>query len=79
MFFLLEISPTLRKPEIKARTNTNGDVENSSASVVAAEYNTLKLLAAQSNVPGCARYVPELVPLLVIMTIDASVNEARAP
>jgi hypothetical protein len=77
--FFLEISFTPRKLEIKARTNTNGDVENSSADVAAAEYSTLKLLAAPSNVPGCARYVPEFVPLLVIMTIDASVNEARAP
>ena len=67
------------KLEIKARTSISGDIGNSSTAAAGAEYCTLKLLAVIFSAPGCARYVPELVALFVIMTINAPVNEARPP
>jgi hypothetical protein len=80
VFLFLEIHlVTTKKLEIKARTNTSGDIWNSSTAATAVEYCTLKLLVAISSVPGCARYVPELVALLVITTMYALVNEANAP
>jgi hypothetical protein len=74
----LEINLNPETLEIKARTDTNGTLENSSTADTP-EYCTVKLSFDASKPPGCAKYGPVLLPLPVITTITALVNEASAP
>jgi hypothetical protein len=74
----LETSLNPETLEIKARTDTNGTLENSSTTDIP-QYRTVKLSFDAPKVPGCAKYCPVLLPVPVITTITALVIEANAP